>query len=99
MRPSQYNETNFLKADIQEEINNHPSYSNTLTKRKTLDVEKAEYVQLLLPKYSIGQVNMMDNSNGTNLPTYQKFDEESSLVEVWCKIFAIRDLANLTPNY
>jgi len=90
---------NSPKADIQEEINNHPSYSNTLTKRKTLDVEKAEYVQLLLPKYSIGQVNMMDNSNGTNLPTYQKFDEESSLVEVWCKIFAIRDLANLTPNY
>jgi len=80
-------------------MHNQPSYSNTLTRRKTLDLEKAEYVQLLLPKYSIGQVNLMDSSNGTNLPAYQKFDDESSLIEVWCKIFAVRDLSNLASNF
>jgi len=79
------------KTEMQDE-----SLPNTLTRRKTLDLDKAEYVQLLLPKYSIGKVDMIDSSNGTNnLPAYQKFDEDGSLIEVWCKIFAVRDLSNL----
>lgn len=71
-----------------------------MIRRKTLDVEKVEYVQLLLPKYSIGQVGLMDKSNGTDLPVYNTFDnQDNSFVEVWCKIFAIRDLAGLGSNY
>ena len=61
---------------------------------KTLDLEKAEYIQLLLPKQSIGRLGITENSSEiNNLPTFQEAEEQNSVIEVWCKVFAVRDFA------
>lgn len=66
-----------------------------LSRSKTLDLEKAEYVQLILPKQSISRLSVSEYSSElNNIPAYsEKSEEENTLIEVWCKIFAIRDVA------
>jgi len=85
------------KMRVDEEFKMNPEFTNMNNglgpRSRTLDIEKAEYVQLLLPKHSIGRMGITDNSSEIeNLPFYQKAEEDNSLIEVWCKIFAVRDI-------
>jgi len=59
---------------------------------KTLDLEKADYVQILLPKNMIGRYGVTENSSETGIPIIPDV-EDKTLIEVWAKIYAVRDLA------
>ena len=59
----------------------------------TLDVEQADYLQLFVPRSSIGRYNL--NSNITDQYGFSIQSNESSdtaMLEIWCKVFSIREL-------
>jgi hypothetical protein len=59
---------------------------------KTLDLEKADFVQLLVPKNMIGRYGINEISSETGIPIIPDV-EDKTLIEVWAKIYAVRDLA------
>lgn len=74
-----------------------PDFSNSqgvfVPRTKTLDLEKADFIQLLVPKYSVGRMGVTENTSEIeNLPVQHIPEEDNTLVEIWCKIYAVRDL-------
>ena len=65
-----------------------------LPRSKALNLETAEYIQLIIPKSSIGQYRVPENKNGTvESPILQSSlgDDDGSFYEVWVKPFAFRE--------
>lgn len=64
---------------------------NGMTTRRDLNLEKAEYLQLFVPKSRVASVDVRNPtySYDTLVPTD---DNDNSMLEIWCKVFFVREL-------
>lgn len=60
---------------------------------KVLNLNKAEYIQLLIPRLSIGRLGVAGNSSEFDQSAVFGAEDDNGMVEVWCKIFAINGLS------
>ena len=68
---------------------------------KALNLETAEYIQLIIPKSSIGQYRVPEVTNGTmESPVLQNdlSEDDGAFYEVWVKPFAFRELGSAVPE-
>ncbi len=87
-----------IKIEIEQELNgkNHPQAIG-----KALNLETAEYIQLIIPKSSIGQYRVPEVTNGTmESPVLQNdlSEDDGAFYEVWVKPFAFRELGSAVPE-
>lgn len=69
-------------------------YKGLDTRTRQLDLEKAEYLQLLVPKYTVGKLNVAEHSNEIRTAhDCGPYENDNGLVEVWCKVLARRNTA------
>jgi len=60
---------------------------------RIMDLEKAEYLQLLVPRHSLARYDVKNNISGLyGVPIQQHEDNENSMLEIWCKVFLVREL-------
>lgn len=62
-------------------------------KPRPLNLEKAEYVQLLIPRNSISRLSLSGNSSEVDRSAGYNNSQGDSVVQVWCKIFAVKGLS------
>ena len=64
---------------------------NGLTTRRDLNLEKAEYLQLFVPKNRVAHFDVLNPtfSYDTLVPTDEN---DTSMLEIWCKVFLVREL-------
>jgi len=80
------------QIEIEQEMNKQIS---DLPRNKALNLETAEYIQLIIPKSSISQYRVPEVNNGTlESPILQNDvnDDDGSFYEVWVKPFAFREI-------
>jgi len=59
----------------------------------SLDLEKADYLQLLVPRHSISRYDVNGNLSGLyGIPDPTNGDP-NAVLEVWCKVFYVRELS------
>jgi hypothetical protein len=72
------------KVDMQDENN----------KARSSNIGKSQYLQLFVPRSSLGQYNLGRAESQFNSPTYNENGDESSILELWCKVFFVRELSS-----
>jgi len=58
----------------------------------TSNLENAEYLQLLVPRSTLARYNVNNNLSGMYGIPFENEAENNSMLEVWCKVFMIREL-------
>jgi hypothetical protein len=77
--------------------NVHIPGKTDLVKNNTLDLEKADYLQLLVPKGTIVRSNAnhrLTDIYGQDIYTDSQSDD--TMLEIWCKVFLVREIG---PSY
>lgn len=61
---------------------------------RILDLEKADYLQLFVPRQGLVRYSLHNNASTLyDLPIVSE-DADNSMLEIWCKVFLIRDLSS-----
>jgi hypothetical protein len=60
----------------------------------SVGLDKADYVQLFIPRRSLNQISLTQNSSDLSFrpPSIYEPEQENALLEVWCKVFAVREI-------
>jgi len=68
---------------------------DSLINSRALDLEKADYLQLFVPRESIAKYNSNNTlSDLYGLPLKTSDEGESTILEIWCKVFLVRELSS-----
>lgn len=67
---------------------------NELYLNGSLDLEKADFLQLIVPRKSVTRLNIKNNISGVYEVPEPSSDETNSVLEVWCKVFYVRELGS-----
>jgi hypothetical protein len=59
----------------------------------TSHIKDSEYIQFLLPKSSLHLAYLNENHSEFHAPAISENDD-GTLLEVWCKVFYVRELAS-----
>jgi len=71
------------------QVSNNPD----LAPNTTLALEKAEYLQLLVPKGTIMRANINKQmSDIYGQPIYTEDQSDDTMLEIWCKVFSVREI-------
>jgi hypothetical protein len=63
-------------------------------RKRTLDLEKADYIQLFVPS-KMARYNIRNSTEDLHdLPLLTEEGDENSMLEIWCKVFLIRELTS-----
>lgn len=58
----------------------------------TSNLESAEFLQLLVPRSTLARYNVNNNLSGMYGIPFDNEGEDNSMLEIWCKVFMIREL-------
>jgi len=63
-------------------------------KARSSYIGKSQYLQLFVPRSSLGQYNIEGGDSRFNSPSFNENGDESSILELWCKVFFVRELSS-----
>ena len=66
----------------------------------TSNLESAEYLQLLIPRSTLTRYNVKNNLSGIyGGVSFDNEKDDNSMLEIWCKVFMIRELSQPQAAY
>jgi len=81
--------------DGQDNQSIHLGPDGKLFTNATSNLENAEYLQLLVPRSTLARYNVNNNLSGMYGIPFESEGEDNSMLEIWCKVFMIKELSQV----